>query len=91
MSRATSVLPAVRLLLLLPQRDQLKGLICCRRCWHQGSTDHRGTEKAPGRVVTMIQDPDSVCWGTAFLLAGSFEEQKKELEVSWGRILASQA
>ena len=29
----------------------------------------------------MIQDPDSVCWGTAFLLAGSFEEQKKELEV----------
>ncbi|MCA9664058.1 MAG: gamma-glutamylcyclotransferase [Myxococcales bacterium] len=52
------------------------------RRFYQGSPDHRGVPAAPGRVVTLLEQPGARTWGMAYRLeAASAHEVLARLDV----------
>ena len=48
------------------EESRIAVLMGWRRAFTQGSPDHRGTPRAPGRVVTLREESSSLCWGVAY-------------------------
>ena len=59
-----------------PHVDRVEGYVdgWSRRFW-QASTDHRGVPEAPGRVVTVVREPQARCWGVAYRVADGAREE----------------